>query len=894
MAYAQGRATALDRAWQLEVERHRAQGTSATFLGVTAVEWDTFARRARLADTARRCHANLDPETAAWVGAYVDGVNAGLTAGAQRAPEFAATGLRPGRWEPWVPLALWLSAHILFAGFPGKLWRTEVARHLGDAAIDLFAVDGPATAGSNGWLITGERTATGGPLIAGDPHRIAEDPNVYQQVRLTCPEYDVVGLAVPGVPGIAHFGHAGPVAWAITNAMADYQDLYAERLRRTPTGVQALGPDGWADATAHVETIEVADADPVQIEVLETERGPIIIGGLPDGPTGLPANADGPPAGSADGATGGGLDRASTGSEGADSGGLDGGAGDRPAAISLRYPPRVRGELGFAVLPALLRARTVADVDRALDGWAEPVNVVLAADTEGGLLHRVAGAVPVRHRDNGRRVVPAWEPGYAWQGWHAPMARAEVDGIAVMANQRGLATPYGVEFAPPYRADRIAELLDAGTDWTAERMAEIHTDTYLPSAQPLLTRLAGLDGLTPAAAALRDRLLAWDRRMTADSADAAAYATVRHAVVRHLAGQPPLAGLAGPLPYPEVFRPWLALTSRVGFALNPLLAGATLPELDRDAALRAGLEQAVADLEPGVVWGDRHRPAPWRVPAGPPEEFPGLAGDHDCVLSTSSVPGVTDLAFRVPVARYVWDLHDRAASRWVVPFGASGVPGDPHHRDQLPHWAAGDLLPVVTDWGRLGSTTDVPGFGQVTIRPVDPVADVELIHSWVGQERARFWGMRGLDRERVGEIYAYLDSLDTHHAYLLRLDGVPVALFQTYQPEHDPVGECYDVRPGDFGIHLMIGPPPPDGVQPGFTGTLLRVFLDFVLSTPGRTRLLAEPDARNDRAIARLVGAGFVPGPQIDLPEKRAQLLFLDPATRYPACPDPATAEENS
>ncbi len=128
LAYAQGRVTALDRAWQIEVERHRSQGTSASFLGTEAVAWDSFARRARLADTARRCHAALDPGTAEWVGRYVDGVNDGLSAGAARAPEFAATGLRPGRWQPWTPLALWLGHHVLFAGFGTKLWRDHVAR----------------------------------------------------------------------------------------------------------------------------------------------------------------------------------------------------------------------------------------------------------------------------------------------------------------------------------------------------------------------------------------------------------------------------------------------------------------------------------------------------------------------------------------------------------------------------------------------------------------------------------------------------------------------------------------------------------------------------------------------------------------------------------------------
>ncbi|MEU4565610.1 GNAT family N-acetyltransferase [Micromonospora sp. NPDC023956] len=169
----------------------------------------------------------------------------------------------------------------------------------------------------------------------------------------------------------------------------------------------------------------------------------------------------------------------------------------------------------------------------------------------------------------------------------------------------------------------------------------------------------------------------------------------------------------------------------------------------------------------------------------------------------------------------------------------------------------------------------VDGFGEVSIRLVEPAADADLIHDWVTRERSRFWGMRDASRERVREIYTYLDSLTTHHAYLIHRDGRPVGLFQTYDPAADPVGECYDVRPGDFGIHLMVGPP--DGrTEPGFTGTVLGAFLDFVLADESRRRIVAEPDARNDRAIARLVRAGFVPGPQVDLPHKRARLLFLD------------------
>ncbi|NEB42387.1 GNAT family N-acetyltransferase [Streptomyces sp. SID14515] len=911
LARAQGHVTALDRAWQLETERHRVLGSTASHLGAEAVDWDRFVRRARIADTARRCFDRLAPETAAWVGAYVDGVNEGLAEGAAHAPEFAAVGLAPGRWEPWTPLGVWLSTHILFAGFPTKLWREEVARRLGEDRTTLFATDGPGTAGSNGWLLTGARTATGAPLIAGDPHRFIEAPGVYQQIRLACPEFDVVGLAVPGVPGIAHFGHTGGVAWAITNAMADYQDLYRERMRRTPDGgVEALGPDGWYRAHAHTETIEVAGADPETVEVIETDRGPVIIGevtGGVGGPGGAGDSGDGTVADASAG------DVAGGGAAGASS--LDAGP-----FISLRYPPRVTGELGFDVLPALLRARTVADLDTALDRWVEPVNVVLAADTAGGALHRVAGHVPVRPYVNRLRVVPAEDPAYAWRDGEAvPLPRTDADGpdgIAVMANERGLAAPLGVEFAPGHRARRIRELLGAGADWTPDGQAAVHTDTRLASSRPLLSLLAWAPGLGPAAERLRDRLLRWDRHMDADSTDATLYARLRTDVVHRLAGHPALKGVTGAddpwrsTAYPALFRPWLAAVPRIGYALESLLSVGLLPYEDRLAVVAASAEAvaAAADETPPGPWGELHRLSPWqalpdRTPdgSGGQEIRPGLAGDHDCVLSTSSVPGVTDLFARGPAARYVWDLARREDSRWVVPFGASGVPGSAHHRDQTPLWARGALAPVVTDWNLLHRTTHRPeenpavttdesaapalrtavheqkieGFGVVRLVPVAPAADADLLHGWVTEERARFWGMGGHTREQVREIYEFVESLPTHHAYLALRDGVPAALFQTYEPDADPVGECYDVRPGDVGIHLLIAPAEGEGAVKGYTDALLTAFIGFVFGDPAHLRVVVEPDARNEKALARMVRIGFELGPEIVKPEKTARLAFL-------------------
>ncbi|MGW0312906.1 GNAT family N-acetyltransferase [Streptomyces flavidovirens] len=179
----------------------------------------------------------------------------------------------------------------------------------------------------------------------------------------------------------------------------------------------------------------------------------------------------------------------------------------------------------------------------------------------------------------------------------------------------------------------------------------------------------------------------------------------------------------------------------------------------------------------------------------------------------------------------------------------------------------------------------IEGFGTVRLVPVDPARDAALLHGWVTEERARFWGMGDATREQVEETYAHLDSLSTHHGYLALRDGVPVALFQTYDPEVDRVSECYDARPEDFGVHILIGPTRGAAPESGFTANLLAVLIGFVFADPRHERIVAEPDALNDKAVARLERTGFTIGPEIVmpeidlpevfLPEKRARLAFL-------------------
>ncbi|MFD4508348.1 GNAT family N-acetyltransferase [Streptomyces sp. NPDC058457] len=190
----------------------------------------------------------------------------------------------------------------------------------------------------------------------------------------------------------------------------------------------------------------------------------------------------------------------------------------------------------------------------------------------------------------------------------------------------------------------------------------------------------------------------------------------------------------------------------------------------------------------------------------------------------------------------------------------------------------------------------VAGFGTVRLRPLDPERDADVVHTWVSAERAAFWGMTGLTGPQVAEIYAHMATLDTHHAYLAEKDGTPVGLLQTYEPEADRVSECYDVRPGDIGVHVLLAPPGPDGPRPGWTEALLSTFTAYALRTLDRHRIVVDPDVRNEKAIARFWRQGFELGPavvlpeidlpDVHLPEKRAQLAFLTRPVAFPDVPD--------
>jgi penicillin G amidase len=692
--FAQGFVQATDRLGQLEYDRRRASGRWAEVAGATAVSFDVFVRRCGLAAAARREYDALAPAARAVLDAFATGVNAALALERPLPPDLALVGLRPEPWAAWDCCAVFLVRHVVFANWQKKLWRGRAAAALGAEAVarmtgaealpiplivppgELFrpAPHDPAAlepvlaamasvaepgAGSNSWALSGTRTASGLPLVAGDPHRFVEVPGVYAQGHLVCPEFDVAGLSFVGVPGFPHFGRTERVAWCVTNANGDYQDLFVER---------------FADEIAPTrrELVEVRDADPVTVECHDTPRGPVVFG------------------------------EPSTG-----------------AAIALRSTALVEPSSGLSVLHPMLTARTVDDLDEVMQSWVDPVNNLVSADVDGAIAYRTIGRIPVRSRANAWGPVPGWTGEHDWHGVVAyedlPRVKDPDGGVLVTANQQIVGDDFpsylGLDYARPDRATRIHARLEGADAATVADMAAIHRDRRSLAADVWVDHFVALSGADRWEREAIDRLRTWDRTMEAESVAATVYVVVRDAVGKWIAHQGSLAPLRVPLAdeprgtfQPLELRLWAALTGLLARDDRALLPAGT----SWSTALAAGLTDGVALLRTTLGddvgawrWGALHVAAPTHPlssvhPAQLDPPSVEVGGEWDTVFSTAHPAGFGFGVTSASVARYVFDLADRANDRWIVPLGASGDATSEHFADQQSDWAAGELVPIRT------------------------------------------------------------------------------------------------------------------------------------------------------------------------------------------------------
>ncbi|WP_165978206.1 penicillin acylase family protein [Actinomadura darangshiensis] len=699
-----GRACAEDRLMQMEYDRRRASGRWAEVVGPSALPADRLARRLRLTDAAERDVAAMDDRTRRTFDRYAAGVNAHVAEhGLPDEFEHAGTS-----WQGWTPVDSVLAfkiRHVLMGVWQYKIARAvlratagaaaaakldprplpgmrvtvppldripdgdprarllEAARADVEAAAEHLGFLAEAEGGSNAWVLGPDRTATGKPLLVNDSHRALDAPNAYWQARLRCPEFTVAGGTFPGLPGFPHFGHNGQVGWAITNAAGDAQDLFVERFRGGSGGGEVRTPDGWAPVDVREERIVVRGAEDHLEPCHLTPNGPVVHG---DPATGM--------------------------------------------ALSLRWTATDRPCEQFGVLRRMLLASSVGDLLDAQDGWIDPLNNIVAADTSGHIGYLLRGTLPERASLAATQVpVPGWRREHQWTGLvpFSAMPRGEdpPEGLFVTANNTVTAAdrPF-VSHAlnDCYRVERIHELAAEAGPATAADMRAWQGDTVSVAARRwgrLLDERGPFEGDAEEARLL---LATGKGDLGPGGTVGLVHAGFRREVARRLLDREFGSGtrawlMASGLPgTPVVLRRWFASLT---WPRDGEWPARRLPDELLAEALAAAWRQAgEAGWKP---WGEVHRTAarhPLHPVAGTELDPPsaGIGGDNETIQNgaygwTPGTPfGITNLS----VYRQVLDFADLAGSGWVVPGGASGRPASAHYADQLSAWQRHALVPM--------------------------------------------------------------------------------------------------------------------------------------------------------------------------------------------------------
>ena len=689
--YAQGFVTAQDRLWAMESSRRAAHGTLSEIIGERGLKNDTFMRILGMTESAEADWETLDAETQAALTAYVDGVNAYLAQAGDKLPlEFKILGITPQEWTPIDSLVFgklvawglsnnyqdelvvsqlaavlsWDEIISILPDYPGPDVipdaNTSILPQTADAML-AFSRDmnvAPLTKpdqGSNAWVVGGSHTASGLPLLAGDPHQGLSMPTLWYEVGLHTSDgqYDVVGASLPGLPGI-EIGHNAHVAWAVTNARPDVQDLFIETLNAD--GTQYQFNNEWKDITVREEVIQIKDGETITLKVRATHHGPIITDATPDSEDTLALQWTG----------------------------LDEG---RPLAQAIIQLDQAANWDEFRAATAL---------------WQLPGMNFVYADIDGNIGFQMSGAVPVRAENNvkGLQPVDGSNDAHEWLGFVAfddlPSALNPSGDFFASANNR----PAGVDypnflshyFQPPYRVALISDTIRDSQNATSADFAalqgSVYSDINLQVAQAIANEAAPQTDSEKAAVTLLED---WDGMMAPDSKAASlSEASLRHILRLTLnlkldsAAIDSYLTLAG---YPYMF-----LQNLLDDPNNFWWDG------KREEIMTAALSAAVNELgadQSKWDWGSLHT-FTFSHPLGSIGALkpifnrgPFPAGGNWNTVNSGAY--YADKAYSMglgPAYRIIADPADWDASLSIIPSGESGQPFSPYYADQIESWLA--------------------------------------------------------------------------------------------------------------------------------------------------------------------------------------------------------------
>lgn len=524
LLFAQGYVHAQDRLWQMEISRRLSQGRMSEIAGPSTIDVDQFMRTLGLRRVAEQSWQEMDDDARAVLTAYAAGVNAYLTDNHNRLPiEYTLMGFEPQPWTPLDSLAWgnFLSLNMGVNAALELLQARTVAEQGASVLTQLFlfadnldplivppeannydglrAVPSESSTSStnwlmkpypswasNNWVVHGNRTATGLPILANDTHLDLLMPSVWYQNGLHGGRFNTVGFTLPGVPLVV-IGHNQNIAWGITNMGPDVQDIYIEHLNdlNNPTQYQYRGE--WRDLTTIPETILVKDAEPVAFNVYLTQHGPLI-----NDIFNVPAQQP----------------------------------------VSLRWALYE----GNAVLRSILMLNVASNWDEfrgAIQYWDSPNVNFVYADIAGNIGQQSAGRVPIRTAAHqGALPVPGWTGDYEWVTFipftELPNVLNPDAGFIATANNEFVTHEYPYMltydwYEPSYRADQIAASLAANQNHSLTDSAALQLQTFSPPAAALQPYLSVIEPADQQEEDALSQVKVWDFQYQPEAIGATVY-----------------------------------------------------------------------------------------------------------------------------------------------------------------------------------------------------------------------------------------------------------------------------------------------------------------------------------------------------------------------------------
>ena len=717
--FGQGFATAQDRLWHMEYDRKRAYGKLSEIIGTDGLDNDKFMGALNILDNVQSDFKLLDDNSINMYQAYSDGVNEYLNQNDVLPIEFALINKTMEKWEPWDCLAVFKARHIMMGVFEGKIWRNSLMQKFelsklrnlfsgyeeGSLVIvppeDLYKgkdVDpqehfenalghidyiSEIDIGSNSWVVGGELSSTGKPLMAGDPHRGLDTPSVYYQNHIRSENFDVIGLSFPGCPGFPHFGHNEKVSWCVTHAGSDYQDLFIEKIRTNSGSLEYYNNKIWEKAEKKSHHIDVLNGDSITVNSYKTDNGYII-----------------------------------------------GFNNDKSYAISFRYSSTEIPNTGFDVIRNMILSKTSKEIEDSMDGWVDPCNNFLFADTSGDYGYLNRGKIPLRNLLNAWVPVPGWDKDYKWEGFvpfeRLPRIFNPENGFIVTANNKIVNVDYpfylSLDSAPEYRAKRITERLKdiiANSKVTPESMISIHSEITSIPASIIVKSLSEfqIDRKKPE---LLDEFLQWDCKMERSSVFPTIYSEMRYLlnkkIISNLLDEDSADKMlsAGGRGAPGHLR---SLASRIVSHISKNKSEyLPLEYSEWNQLLYELFIQATKNLTnkygtkfQNWEWGKVHMTNPKHLLSSlfpdlenklDPPRF-SIDGDGDTPHNASPSNLNKFDVVATSVARYFFDVSDWDNSKWIVPLGSSGHPGSTNYSDQGLLWKDDKVISMQYSWHKI-------------------------------------------------------------------------------------------------------------------------------------------------------------------------------------------------